>query len=96
VIAFDLEGVAVSAGSACSSGKVGAPYVLTAMGGPEAEAATAIRASLGWNSRDEDVDRFIRVYRDLYERHRARRAPCNSQQTTDIRGGAASSVSAAS
>src|SRR5690606_9930187 len=50
VMAFDLEGVAVSAGSACSSGKVSASHVLAAMGLPDDEALTAIRVSLGWTT----------------------------------------------
>ncbi|MDE1569492.1 cysteine desulfurase family protein [Aquabacter sp. P-9] len=60
VIALDLAHVRVSAGSACSSGKVGPSHVLAAMGaasglGPEATAG-AIRFSLGWSSGEEDVD----------------------------------------
>jgi cysteine desulfurase len=59
VIAFDLAGVAVSAGSACSSGKVGRSHVLVAMGLSETLIQSAIRVSLGWSSNDEDVDRFL-------------------------------------
>ena len=58
VIALDLAGVAVSSGSACSSGKVAASHVLAAMGVPRDDAAGAVRASLGWGSTSDDVDRF--------------------------------------
>ena len=55
---LDLEGVAVSSGSACSSGKVGPSHVLAAMGVPPALAAGAIRVSLGWASSEADVEAF--------------------------------------
>jgi cysteine desulfurase len=58
MMALDLEGVAVSSGSACSSGKVKRSHVLEAMGVPPALAEGAIRVSLGWNSAEEDVERF--------------------------------------
>jgi cysteine desulfurase len=70
VMAFDLAGVCVSAGAACSSGKVQRSPVLEAMGVPAAEAACAIRISLGWNSETEDIERLIEVWRDLYIRVR--------------------------
>jgi cysteine desulfurase len=73
LIAFDLAGIAVSSGSACSSGKVGSSHVLAAMAVPPEEAVTAIRVSFGWNSQDTDVDRFVRAYADLFNRHLARR-----------------------
>lgn len=59
VIALDLAGVAVSAGSACSSGKVRRSHVLGAMGYDDAIAGCAIRVSLGWNSEPADVGRFL-------------------------------------
>ena len=68
VMAFDLAGVCVSAGAACSSGKVQRSAVLDAMGVEPAEAATAIRVSLGWNSEPGDIDRLIAAWRDLYLR----------------------------
>ena len=68
VMALDLAGVAVSAGAACSSGKVGASRVLAAMGLEPALAGSAIRVSLGWASRDEDVDRFLAAWSDLARR----------------------------
>jgi cysteine desulfurase len=62
VIAFDLEGVAVSAGAACSSGKVGPSQALNAMQVSPEVARGAVRASLGWNSTEADVDRFLEVW----------------------------------
>jgi len=74
VMAFDLEGICVSAGSACSSGKVQASHVLAAMGVPEAEADCAIRVSLGRETQPDDIDRFLDVWRMLYDRMKSRRA----------------------
>lgn len=71
---FDLAGIAVSSGSACSSGKVGRSHVLEAMGlAPEISSA-AIRVSLGWNTTPADVQRFVTVWKHQLERHRARKA----------------------
>jgi cysteine desulfurase len=70
VIALDLDGVMVSAGSACSSGKVGPSHVLEAMGvGPELASST-IRVSLGWSSTGADIDHFLRAWTALYRRCR--------------------------
>jgi len=63
VIALDLAGVAASAGAACSSGKVAASHVLSAMGVPERIARSAIRLSFGWSSGEEDLDRALGVFR---------------------------------
>jgi len=71
IMALDLAGVAVSAGAACSSGKVQPSHVLTAMGASPAEAASAIRVSLGWQSSEADVDRFLAAWGDLYRRSQA-------------------------
>lgn len=65
VMALDLAGIAVSAGSACSSGKVRASHVLRAMGVSEAEASRAIRVSLGWRSTAADVERFVKAWTAL-------------------------------
>ena len=62
---MDLAGVAVGAGSACSSGKVTPSHVLLAMGVPESEAKCAIRVSLGWATTPAETARFIDVYRGL-------------------------------
>jgi cysteine desulfurase len=62
VIAFDLEGVAVSAGAACSSGKVQASHVLAAMEVPSQLARAAVRVSLGPTTTESDVDGFIAAW----------------------------------
>jgi cysteine desulfurase len=67
VMALDLAGVAVSAGSACSSGKVAPSHVLAAMGAGAA-AATAIRVSLGWTSEAADIEHFLEAWGALYNR----------------------------
>jgi len=64
VIALDLAGVAVSAGAACSSGKVSESHVLRAMG-LGALAGQAIRVSLPWNATRADVARFAGAYGDM-------------------------------
>lgn len=71
VMALDLAGVAVSAGSACSSGKVEPSHVLTAMGVPEAAARQAIRLSLGWTSTRADIDAFLTAWAPMAERAEA-------------------------
>jgi cysteine desulfurase len=62
VIKFDLAGFAVSAGAACSSGKVGASHVLEAMGLPGEVARGAVRVSLGRDTSAEDVERFVAAW----------------------------------
>ncbi len=66
VIQFDLAGLAVSAGAACSSGKVEASRVLAAMGVDANEAATAIRVSLGWNTTEDDADKFVEAWIQIH------------------------------
>jgi len=68
VMALDLAGIAVSAGSACSSGKVGQSHVLTAMRGETPETKCAIRASLGWTTKAGDIDKFLDAWAALYGR----------------------------
>ena len=72
LIALDLAGVAVSSGSACASGKVARSPVLAAMGVSPALAAGALRVSFGWNSDEDDLQRFLegfeRVVSSLYRR----------------------------
>lgn len=65
VMRLDLAGVAVSAGSACSSGKIAPSHVLLAMGVDEGAAKTAIRVSLGWENTAQDVERFLKVWLPL-------------------------------
>ena len=62
VIAFDLEGVAVSSGAACSSGKVQPSHVLAAMGVDAALAQGAVRVSLGPTTTESAIDRFIQAW----------------------------------
>ena len=74
VIAFDLASVSVSAGAACSSGKVTPSHVLKAMGVGEDIAANTVRVSMGRTTKAADVDRFIEVWSGIYGRAQARRA----------------------
>jgi len=62
IIAFDLNGVAVSSGSACSSGKVQASYVLAAMGVEPALARGAVRVSLGWSTTETEIDALLTAW----------------------------------
>jgi cysteine desulfurase len=72
VIGLDLAGVAVSAGSACSSGKVEASHVLSAMGLSPELAQGAIRVSLGFGTVSADIERFIGAWSELIKRMRQR------------------------
>ena len=72
VIGLDLAGVAVSAGSACSSGKVEASHVLSAMGLSQELAQGAIRVSLGFGTVSADIERFIGAWSELIKRMRQR------------------------
>lgn len=65
VIGFDLEGVAVSSGSACSSGKVQPSHVLSAMGYDATVAQGAVRLSLGWSTEPDDINRTLEAWRKL-------------------------------
>jgi cysteine desulfurase len=62
VIAFDLDGVAVSSGAACSSGKVQPSHVLAAMGVEPELTRGAVRVSLGATTRETDIDRFLNAW----------------------------------
>jgi cysteine desulfurase len=65
IIAFDLNGIAVSSGSACSSGKVQASHVLAAMGVEQTLTRGAVRVSLGWDTSETDVDQFLQTWKML-------------------------------
>jgi cysteine desulfurase len=65
VIAFDLAGIAVSSGAACSSGKVQPSHVLAAMGVSPVLLRGAVRLSLGWSTDEADVARFLAAWRKL-------------------------------
>jgi cysteine desulfurase len=71
LIGLDLDGVMMSSGSTCSSGKLSVSHVLTAMGVDEKLAACALRASFGWSSTMEDVNAAVRSLVKLRERVRA-------------------------
>ncbi|MBD3802656.1 MAG: aminotransferase class V-fold PLP-dependent enzyme [Thioclava sp.] len=73
VMQMDLGGFAVSAGSACSSGKVKSSAALVAMGFSEEEAGCALRVSIGPDTREEDVMRFAEHWLKCEGKHRARR-----------------------
>ncbi len=68
LMGLDLKGISVSAGSACSSGKLSASRVLGAMGIDEETAGCALRVSVGWNSSEKDVDRALGAIREIYQR----------------------------
>lgn len=74
VMQMDLAGFAISAGSACSSGKVRASTVLRAMGFNDTEAASAIRVSLGLETTKDEVLRFAEAWTDKLKKHQARAA----------------------
>ena len=73
VMAFDLAGIGVSAGSACSSGKAKASDVLKAMNVSNENARSVIRVSLGWNSKKSDVEVFIKAWCELSSRISSRK-----------------------
>jgi cysteine desulfurase len=68
LIGLDLEGIAVSSGSACSSGKVARSHVLAAMAVPAELSGAAIRVSLGWNSTAADIANFTAAWRRILDR----------------------------
>lgn len=72
LMALDLGGIAVSSGSACSSGKINASHVLLAMGLDEQEASSALRVSFGWTNDESDIDHFMRVWGSFYNRVKER------------------------
>ena len=73
IIAFDFNGIALSSGSACSSGKVQASHVLAAMGVEPELARGALRVSLGWTTTEADVENLLnaltKVVSSLRKRH---------------------------
>ncbi len=70
MMALDLEGIQISSGSACSSGKVGKSHVLAAMGVNEKLMDGALRLSLGWSSTQEDIAAFAAGFAKVLERRR--------------------------
>jgi cysteine desulfurase len=71
---FDLEGIAVSSGSACSSGKVARSHVLEAMGVDPQISSSAIRVSMGWDSTQANVEKFMSVFKKVINRASSQRA----------------------
>ena len=69
LIDFDLAGICVSSGAACSSGRVRASHVLEAMGVDARASGEVIRVSLGWSTTHQEVDRFIEAWTLLYDRN---------------------------
>jgi cysteine desulfurase len=74
LMAFDLAGIAVSSGSACSSGKISRSHVLEAMDVAPDLVSGGIRASLGWNSTAADVERFAAAWTQIVARFEDRAA----------------------
>ena len=72
LMALDLDGICVSSGAACSSGKVRASHVLTAMGVADDLASGALRVSFGWNSKESDADAMLASLDKLVSRARSR------------------------
>jgi cysteine desulfurase len=68
MIALDLEGIAVSSGAACSSGKVAPSHVLAAMGVEPGLSGGAIRLSLGYSTTERDVEFVLNAWAKLRER----------------------------
>jgi len=68
VMHFDLNGICLSSGSACSSGKVKVSHVLSAMGHDDDTANASIRVSLGRLSKESDIDALIAAWKSLYDR----------------------------
>lgn len=74
LIRFDMAGISVSAGSACSSGSLKPSHVLAAMGWSEAEAREVVRVSFGPQTEDADIDRFVSEWRKIAASARTRAA----------------------
>ena len=72
MINYDLENVALSAGSACSSGKVSRSHVLMAMGIDQSMVDSALRVSVGWDSTRDDIERFLAVTKKIVDRHQSK------------------------
>ncbi len=83
LIDFDLQGIALSSGSACSSGKVGASHVLKAMGVPDSIARCALRVSTGLTTTQADLDTFIAAFDRMAQRLARRTADAHMTDTQD-------------
>lgn len=68
LIAFDLEGICISNGSACSSGSVRPSHTLMAMGVDQKDASSALRVSTGWATTEDDIKAFLNAFDAIYKR----------------------------
>jgi len=68
LMSLDLEGISVSAGSACSSGSMQASHVLKAMGATDSQAKSGLRISSGWATTQGDIDAFIKSWTKIIQR----------------------------
>lgn len=68
LMALDLEGIAISNGSACSSGTVKPSHVLQAMGVSEEDASCALRVSMGWDTKEADIESFLEALEKIVKR----------------------------
>jgi cysteine desulfurase len=68
VMSLDLDGIAISGGSACSSGKEGSSHVAQAMDVPKEQIIGASRVSIGWDTKETDIDEFIKAWSKMYQR----------------------------
>ena len=66
LMSFDLKGIAISIGSACSSGKTKESHVLRAMGLSSEDIKCAIRMSMGWKTSEQDIDNFIKAWNEIF------------------------------
>jgi cysteine desulfurase len=66
LMSFDLKGIAISIGSACSSGKTKESQVLKAMGLSSEDVKCAIRMSMGWKTSEDDIDNFIKAWNEIF------------------------------
>ena len=80
LMAFDIEGIAVSSGSACSSGKVTASHVLSAMGIDKEKALETIRVSMPPTTTPKEADRFLKAWKNIYDRARKTSPPTMTEK----------------
>ncbi len=78
LMAFDLDGIAVSSGAACSSGKVSPSHVLRAMGITPEKALETIRVSMGPHTTQQEADRFLKAWKSIYDRASNTSTPSNT------------------
>lgn len=74
LMAFDLKGIAVGAGAACSSGAIKGSHVLMGMGIQPSEAQCAIRLSMGWNTQEHEIEVFIEAWKEIHDKHAEKEA----------------------